>query len=280
MQRICREAAARVQRPVELGKKRQTDGAGLVYKSVMSESAERRQVFRLPRERRVSDLMAAARTVFSEKGYQETSTAEIAERAGVVEGTIYRYFSNKRDLLIKVVEAWYDEMISDYDEQLSHISGTWNRLRFLIWKHLSVIHKEPALCRFMFTELRADPDYRSTTVFQLNRAYTRRMIEIIDAAMKSGEFRSDIPTRMVRDLVFGGVEHHTWSDLRGEGDFAVDGAANSITDLVYRGMAVQTGSPDDRLEHIVQRLESAADKLGVTKPGKAAARSTPAKRKR
>jgi AcrR family transcriptional regulator len=243
----------------------------------MSESAERRQVFRLPRERRVSDLMAAARTVFSEKGYQDTSTAEIAERAGVVEGTIYRYFSNKRDLLIKVVEAWYDEMISDYDEQLSHINGTWNRLRFLIWKHLSVIHKEPALCRFMFTELRADPDYRSTTVFQLNRAYTRRMIEIIDAAMKSGEFRSDIPTRMVRDLVFGGVEHHTWSYLRGEGDFSVDGAANSITDMVYRGMAMHGGASDDRLDHVVRRLEAVADALSPAEP---AGRSPPMKKKR
>lgn len=242
----------------------------------MSESVDRRQVFRLPRERRVSDL-AAARAVFSEKGYLETSTAEIAERAGVVEGTIYRYFSSKRDLLIKVVEAWYDEMISDYDEQLSQISGTWNRLRFLIWKHLSVIQKEPALCRFMFTELRADPDYRSTTVFQLNRAYTRRMIEIIDAAMKTGEFRSDIPTRMVRDLVFGGVEHHTWSYLRGEGSFSVDGAANSITDMVYRGMAV---TASDRLEHVVQRLEAAAGILSAAKRVKPVRRSGPSKKKR
>ena len=81
----------------------------------MSESVERRQVFRLPRERRVSGLMAAARAVFSEKGYQETSTAEIAERAGVVEGTIYRYFSNKRDLLIKVVEATgYDVILATH----------------------------------------------------------------------------------------------------------------------------------------------------------------------
>lgn len=245
----------------------------------MNETAERRQVFRLSRERRVSDLMAAARQVFSEKGYQDTSTAEIAERAGVVEGTIYRYFSNKRDLLIKVVEAWYDEMISDYDEQLSQISGTWNRLRFLIWKHLSVIHKEPALCRFMFTELRADPDYRSTTVFELNRAYTRRMIEIIDAAMQSGEFRSDIPTRMVRDLVFGGVEHHTWSYLRGEGNFFVDSAANSITDMVYRGMALQPEAVDHPLEQVVRRLEAVADKLDVAGTSSAASPAPQAKRK-
>jgi TetR/AcrR family transcriptional regulator, fatty acid metabolism regulator protein len=245
----------------------------------MSETAERRQVFRLSRERRVSDLMAAARQVFSEKGYQDTSTAEIAERAGVVEGTIYRYFSNKRDLLIKVVEAWYDEMISDYDEQLSQISGTWNRLRFLIWKHLSVIHKEPALCRFMFTELRADPDYRSTTVFELNRAYTRRMIEIIDAAMQSGEFRSDIPTRMVRDLVFGGVEHHTWSYLRGEGNFFVDSAANSITDMVYRGMAVQPEAASHPLEQVVRRLEAVVDKLDVAEKSSAASPAPQAKRK-
>jgi AcrR family transcriptional regulator len=229
----------------------------------MSEAVERRQVFRLSRERRVSDLMAAAREVFSQKGYQETSTAEIAERAGVVEGTIYRYFASKRDLLIKVVEAWYEEMISDYDEQLSQISGTWNRLRFLIWKHLSVIHKEPALCRFMFTELRADPDYRTTTVFLLNKAYTRRMIEIIDAAMKSGEFRSDISPRMVRDLIFGGVEHHTWSYLRGEGTFSVDGTANSIADMVYRGMAAQADQASIPLERVVQRLEAVA---GILSP--------------
>jgi AcrR family transcriptional regulator len=246
----------------------------------MSEAvSERRQVFRLPRERRVADLMKAAREVFSQNGYQETSTAEIAERAGVVEGTIYRYFASKRDLLIKVVEIWYQELIADYDEQLSHISGTWNRLRFLIHKHLAVIHQEPALCRFMFTELRSDPEYRSTTVFALNREYTRRTIEIVAQAIKTGEFRSDIPHRVVRDMIYGGVEHHTWGYLRGEGDFSVDGAANSITDMVYRGMVAHAPVATEPLDAIVGRLEAIIEALqpgasrGAVRAGRAPARA-------
>jgi hypothetical protein len=51
----------------------------------MSQSASaRRKVFRLSGERRVVDIMKAAREVFSEKGYDEAALSGIAERADVV----------------------------------------------------------------------------------------------------------------------------------------------------------------------------------------------------
>ncbi|MBC7052010.1 helix-turn-helix transcriptional regulator, partial [Salmonella enterica subsp. enterica serovar Enteritidis] len=86
---------------------------------------------RLSREQRVADIMSAARAVFAEHGYDDASVAEIAARAGVVEGSVYRYFEHKRALLVKVVEDWYEEMLADYDEHLAMIEGTWNRLRFM-----------------------------------------------------------------------------------------------------------------------------------------------------
>jgi hypothetical protein len=86
--------------------------------------------------------------------------------------------------------------------------------------------------------------------------------------MKSGEFRSYISTRMVRDLIFGGVEHHTWSYLRGEGTFSVDGTANSIADMVYRGMAAQADPASIPLEQVLQRLEAVA---GIISPETSAA---------
>jgi TetR/AcrR family transcriptional regulator, fatty acid metabolism regulator protein len=57
--------------------------------------------------------MDAAREVFEEKGYDGALISDIAERAQVVEGTIYRYFENKRALLTSVVERWYAGMLSD-----------------------------------------------------------------------------------------------------------------------------------------------------------------------
>src|SRR5277367_3091171 len=72
----------------------------------------RRQVNRLPPERRVADILLAARAVFTEKGYGDALISDIAERAGVVEGSLYRFFANKRDLLVKTVEHWYEDMLA------------------------------------------------------------------------------------------------------------------------------------------------------------------------
>ncbi|HEV2677549.1 MAG TPA: TetR/AcrR family transcriptional regulator [Aliidongia sp.] len=234
----------------------------------MKKLAVRRQVSRLPRELRIAELMTAARAVFKEKGYADALTSEIAERAGVVEGTIYRYFDNKRDLLIKVLEQWYVEIISDYEKQLKHVSGTWNRLRFMVWHHLSVLHLEPVLCRLVLLEMRPAPDYRQTIVFDMNREYTLRTIEIIEAAVASGEFRSGLSLALVRDMIYGAIEHHTWAYLRGEGDFSADQVADSLADMVYRALAthprVEAPVPDaHQLTQAIERLEKIADRLEV-----------------
>ena len=47
--------------------------------------------------------MDAAFVVFSRKGFAEATTHEIAREAGVAVGTIYKYFQNKRDLMVAVV---------------------------------------------------------------------------------------------------------------------------------------------------------------------------------
>ncbi len=41
-------------------------------------------------------ILEAAVDMFGEKGYASTSTSEIAKRAGVAEGTIFRYYKTKK----------------------------------------------------------------------------------------------------------------------------------------------------------------------------------------
>lgn len=228
-------------------------------------SGPRRQVNRLPPERRVADILVAARDVFTEKGYQEALISDIADRAGVVEGSIYRFFDNKRDLLVKTVEHWYEDMLAHDEEQFRGVRGTWNRIRFLVHHHLATIRREPALSRLVFQELRPDLDYRKTRLFQLNQAYTHRLVDTVKAGMAVGEFRSDVSPSLVRDMVYGAVEHRTWAFLRKEGDFNIDETADSITELIYRGLAkASTKDPDaqtaTRLERAVEKLEAMAEK--------------------
>ena len=44
-------------------------------------------------------LMSAAIELFDEQGYEATTVAEIAERAGLTKRTFFRYFSDKREVL-------------------------------------------------------------------------------------------------------------------------------------------------------------------------------------
>ena len=57
-------------------------------------------------------IITAACELFCEKGYSTTSTSEISKKAEVSEGTIFRYFATKKDLLIYI--ATYGlEMFAD-----------------------------------------------------------------------------------------------------------------------------------------------------------------------
>jgi len=221
----------------------------------------------------MADIMEAARAVFVEKGYTDALTADIAERAGVVEGTIYRYFASKRDLLIKVIEAWYDQLYKDNERQLDGLRGTRNRLRLLVYRHLTLIHEDRAILRLLLNELRDAPEYRSTSVFKLNRRYTQRVKAVIDEGIKNGEFRDNVPHRIIRDMIFGGAEHYTFAYLRGEGDFSPAEAADFITDLICAGLEAKRPQPpriSDLDDAVVARFEDAVRRLETLHRNRAA----------
>jgi AcrR family transcriptional regulator len=222
----------------------------------------RRAVVRLPRERRVQDILEAARAVFCARGYEDASMAEIAARAGVVEGTIYKYFENKRDLVFKVMEAWYEGMVAGFAADLAGISGTRPRLRYLVWRHLRSIRDNPALCRVFFREVRAGESYHRSFIHEQNRRYTSFVAAVLREGIARGELRADTPVNLVRDLVFGGIEHLVWNYVYGRGGLDIETAADWITDIVLGGLRPDDArSAGERLEREAARLAAVADRL-------------------
>lgn len=233
----------------------------------MAQRATKRQVNRLPPEQRIADIMRAAREVFTEKGYSESLISDIAERAGVVEGTIYRFFENKRDLLQRVAEAWYIEMMEASEPGYGAAQGEWNRIHYVVYSHLQSVQRDPGLARLVFHELRPDPHYRSTRLYALNRQYTRRIPEIVRDGAARGVFRADVSPSLVRDMVYGTMEHRTWAYLRGEGVFDAETTAREITDVVYGGLLPRPAAdaPRDeilsRLDLLTERVDQVARQL-------------------
>jgi AcrR family transcriptional regulator len=218
-----------------------------------------RKIVRLGREQRVADILGAARDVFCDKGYEAAAVSEIAARLGVVEGTIYKYFDSKRELLLKVLDHWYEEMFGDYERDLAAISGARQRLRLLVWRHLRSTRDYPQLCRLMFREVRGEQDYLGSGLHARNRRYTQFLVDAIREGVEAGEFRADIPPALLRDLVYGGIEHHTWNYICGRGALDIDTIAEQITAVVCEGIA--GGAAPDPLGRETQRLSKIADRM-------------------
>ncbi len=70
----------------------------------------RRRFRRAPGEKRAR-IIAVARACFAERPYEETTTAEIASRAGVSEGTVFHHFGTKLELLRQVAEDYARDLV-------------------------------------------------------------------------------------------------------------------------------------------------------------------------
>lgn len=64
-------------------------------------------------EKQIKILQAAVET-FAEKGYAATSTSEIAKRAEVAEGTIFRHYKTKKDLLLSIVAPTMAKLMAPF----------------------------------------------------------------------------------------------------------------------------------------------------------------------
>ncbi|HEU0221710.1 MAG TPA: TetR/AcrR family transcriptional regulator [Paracoccaceae bacterium] len=163
---------------------------------------------RLSRDARVATIMETARAVLRERGSEQFLTSEVAERCGISEGTIYKYFPTRRDLLIQVAEAWFEEFLAE-ERPASRQRPIRDRLFDVIWSSLSIIRRERALTRFVLMDLRADPNYRRMRIYELNRQIAAWVTEVVEDGMKTGELRDDIPVKLARDMIFGCIEHQT-----------------------------------------------------------------------
>jgi TetR/AcrR family transcriptional regulator, fatty acid metabolism regulator protein len=186
---------------------------------------------------RYESILTAASRAFAEKGYETTSITEIARSADVSDGLIYKYFSNKRDLLERVLEGFYERVIEDLGGKVARGKSFKEQLYILISEHLSTFVAERNLCRLFISEVRTASDYRGSAIQQLNRRYTSILINMVDAAVASGEIPRQVDPRVVRDMIFGAIEHSAWRHTIAKRPIDVQAVARSVTDIFLNGLS-------------------------------------------
>ena len=227
----------------------------------MAAPATQRRRTRRPRAEREAEILEAARTVFAEQGYAAAAVAEVAARAGVVEGTVYAYFDSKRALLIAVMKQFYEELISETERGLDTVRGTENRLRFVIRHHLDTFARELGLCRLIVSEARPDVALYDEAILDLNRRYTGLALRVLEEGVRDGSLRSDLVPSVTRDLLYGGIEHAVWRSVFTGAPLDAPGLADQLSDALLGGILARSVTADGAADAAVLRLERAIERL-------------------
>ncbi|AOI74213.1 TetR/AcrR family transcriptional regulator [Burkholderia ubonensis] len=228
--------------------------------------AERADAPRAPAGRksqqRVQDILRAGRDVFAEKGYEHATAAEIAQRVGVSEATVFSYFRGKRELCARVIADWYDEIIAAFELGMPQDAPVQQQFAFIVRTHLRLmLVNGTGLCALVLSEGRAKQHALSDELTALQRRYTAPLMDVLARGQAAGQVRTDMPLSLLRSMVFGPMEHVLWDAILGHRKLDTETTAAQLIDMLWA--AVQPPAPDqaalvrfrNEVAEAVRRLE-------------------------
>jgi AcrR family transcriptional regulator len=138
-------------------------------------------------------VLRAAGEVFAERGLDAT-LADIAERAGVGVGTIYRRFPDKEALIAALLETKLSSLREVIDEAAQKETG-WDAFVSLLEELVRLVSADRALQEIMLSDYGAE---RAVHAVAILRPYAS---EIVDRAKREGALRADFKTNDLPPLL-------------------------------------------------------------------------------
>jgi len=155
---------------------------------------------RKPSTDRRAEILAAAGRVFARKGFERSTTAEIAREAGVAEGTIFRYFPTKKDLLLNLVVSLVMETLPLLLERIEGKSPE-DALKDALRDRLDVIKKSAPLLKVFLAEALFREDLRDKFIREMILRATAQAEAFYRHQQEQGRLRPLNPQIAVRCLV-------------------------------------------------------------------------------
>ncbi len=186
---------------------------------------------------RYDSILEAASDVFAEKGFEASAMAEIAERARVSEGLIYKYFQNKRDLLARVLSTFNDRIMEDLEREVAARASIREKLETVIMHRLTCSSKYPGLSRLYIAQVRAASDEPGLDVKSLSRRAAKLWSRMLADGVATGEIRPEVNVGLLRDAIAGAIEHLSWVHMTGRSRLDIGRTAKALADTFLNGIA-------------------------------------------
>lgn len=183
-----------------------------------------------------SSILSASSRLFSKKGFTQSTISEIAKLVGIAESTIYEYFNNKEEILLTIPKIELEVFLANLEELISP-KGPNNRLRKLVWHQLHFFQNNREYTTVLLLELRPNPKFYQSPAYELIKEYSNVLVNIISEGKREGIFRTEVNERLVRDMVFGTLDHATLPWIIFKRQSSLEAKAEEFCDLFLNAIS-------------------------------------------
>ena len=157
-------------------------------------------------------ILQAAQRLFASQGFDGTTTRDLAQAAGVAEGTLFRHFANKKAILVEVATQGWVEILTDLLTELSEM-GSYKAVAQVMRRRMWNFQKNADLMRVCFMEAQFHPDLRDRIQAEVIGKMTDVAEAFFQTAMDKGIYRQMNP-KIVAQVFLGmfavaGFSHNT-----------------------------------------------------------------------
>jgi AcrR family transcriptional regulator len=157
-------------------------------------------------------LLRAAAGIVARDGMEAATTAAIASEAGVAEGTLYRHFESKDDLLIAAYRQMKQEVFVDAAAGVDTEAPPPERLKRM-WKAIYYAYRANRDA-FAFGQRFAESALAEREGGEAHRAIGRMVADLRKAGVASGDFKN-LPVDLLANLFLAPVSYLLKSEIKG-----------------------------------------------------------------
>ncbi|WTL36541.1 TetR/AcrR family transcriptional regulator [Nocardia sp. NBC_01503] len=190
--------------------------------------------------------MEAAYEVFTAAGYEATAISAVATRAGVGQGTIYRYFGSKREILDHVIDFGVDKVIDSV--RLNELFGTAGSLdelmdtvRAAVERVYGLLEREPRVLRLLLVEAGAIDAELAQRLLGLEAVVASLVAGELVRGIYAGWIRADLDPEVTGHAVLTLVGPALMRELHGTPDpDARERSTAMVLRLLEKALRVRT----------------------------------------
>lgn len=197
---------------------------------------------------RPGEILAAALTLFGERGFAATRLEDVADRAGVSKGTVYLYFAGKEALFEAVVGETLGLEIERAERLVDgHRGSQADLLAGLLAQIIAVAGRKEigAIPKMVIAEAGNFPDLARFYLDNVIKRVFRLLTKVVERGIERGEFRAvDVASTvqvLLAPLLFVAQWRHAFEDLD-DAPLDVAAIARAHVDLVLTGLRDRQGA--------------------------------------